>query len=75
MDFRLLAKLVDIVKLNQDESPVELEVTSTSTAPVNVTTSSTTTELSEIEEILTTITTIESIVTTVQNFLEQCFAF
>ena len=57
MDFRLLAKLVDIVKLNQDESPVELEVT-TSNA----------TELSEIEEILTTITTIESIVTTVQNF-------
>ena len=74
MDFRLLAKLVDIVKLNQDESPVELEVT-TNTAPVNVTTSSTTTEFSEIEEILTTITTIESIVTTVQNFLEQCFAF
>ena len=57
MDFRLLAKLVDIVKLNQDESPVELEVTTSNT-----------TELSEIEEILTTITTIESIVTTVQNF-------
>ena len=72
MDFRLLAKLVDIVKLNQDESPVELEVT-TSTAPVSFTTSSTA-ELSEIEEILTTITTIESIVTTVENFLEQCFA-
>ena len=73
MDFRLLAKLVDIVKLNQDESPVELEVTAI-TAPVNVTTSNTT-EFSEIEEILSTITTIESIVTTVQNFLEQCFAF
>ena len=64
MDFRLLAKLVDIVKLNQDESPVELEVTTSNT-----------TEFSEIEEILSTITTIESIVTTVQNFLEQCFAF
>jgi hypothetical protein len=73
MDFRLLAKLVDIVKLNQDESPVELEVTA-STAPVNVTTSSTT-EFSEIEELLTTVTTVESIVTRVQNFLEQCFAF
>ena len=64
MDFRLLAKLVDIVKLNQDESPVEQEVTTSNT-----------TEFSEIEEILSTITTIESIVTTVQNFLEQCFAF
>ena len=73
MDFRLLAKLVDIVKLNQDESPVELEVTAI-TAPVNATNSSTA-EFSEIEEILTTITTIESIVTTVQNFLEQWFAF
>ena len=73
MDFRLLAKLVDIVKLNQDESPVELEVTAI-TAPVNFTASSTT-EFSEIEEIFTTITTIESIVTTVQKFLEQCFAF
>ena len=62
MDFRLLAKLVDIVKLNQDESPVEQEVTTSNT-----------TEFSEIEEILSTITTIESIVTTVQNFLEQCF--
>ena len=64
MDFRLLAKLVDIVKLNQNESPVEQEVTTSNT-----------TEFSEIEEILTTITTIESIVTTVQKFLEQCFAF
>ena len=73
MDFRLLAKLVDIVKLNQDESPVELEVTA-STAPVNVTTSNTT-EFSEIEEIFSTITTIESIVTTVQDCVEQCFAF
>ena len=26
MDFRLLAKLVDIVKLNQDEATVKLEV-------------------------------------------------
>ena len=73
MDFRLLAKLVDIVKLNQNESPVELEVTA-STAPANVTTSNTT-EFSEIEVIFSTITTIESIVTTVQNCLEQCFAF
>ena len=73
MDFRLLAKLVDIVKLNQNESPVELEVTA-STAPANVTTSNTT-EFSEIEEIFSTITTIESIVTTVQNCLEQCFTF
>ena len=73
MDFRLLAKLVDIVKLNQNESPVELEVTA-STAPANVTTSNTT-EFSEIEEIFSTITTLESIVTTVQNCLEQCFTF
>ena len=70
MDFRLLAKLVDIVTLNQEKYPEELEgptsPTESLTAPVNVTTS--TTESSESEEILTTITTLESIVTTVMKF-------
>ena len=69
MDFRLLAKLVDIVKLNKDESPVRVTTSNTEsfTTPVNVTAS--TTESSEIEEILTAITTAESIVTTVMKFI------